>query len=990
MVVARSLASAMSGIHCAAMDRREPRNCYTRSDFLKLKQKPCVGLPRRLRRFLLVLGILKQCSLLHLPSSYPIPVRITQRPPPWSQSEAALRSPRECLAEQCVPVSSVARSARPAPCLTRIHFVCRPRRSRNAKNRYPSVLLANVRSLFSKYDEIKLRVLKLLPSIVVLTESWLSSETPDSAVDLNGYSVIRKDRNSHGGGILCYVRSTFSVCVIHDHEVPSLPSSDSEFLCFYLKEPHVVVIAVYHPFWDNVSAHNASISVISGLIDFAFIKYGSSLHVILCGDFNGLRTHFGTLSVLLRLSPVVNFSTRGSNTLDQIFVNFATEQKASSFPPFGCSDHLGVFWSPNPPPSSPSIKRKVRKFSKANCAKFRHFVARTDWLSFVNCDENVNVSSACFLHHLSVLYDQCFPIRTVRVRDSDPEWITFSLKILIDDRDRAFSLGQWAKYRRLREEVIKQIQYAKRKHIRTAASSSCPKRLWKSLFSVGRYKKKMTSSASYSAAEYSDFFASNFQTITPFMTVPASAINASVTTVQVRSMLRRLHSTGGGPDGIPSWVFKDSADFLSDAICVIFNKCFQCGVFPSCFKEANVVPIPKCSRPSLISDFRPISMLPILSKLFEKFILKKLVFPSIVNRLNRSQFAYIPRPGSGTTSALVTVYHKIVQFLDSSSGAVRFLSTDFSKAFDKLPHDVILSSCRKFSLPESVIGLLSSFLHDRKQRVHLFNDFSEWVSIPSGVPQGSVLGPVLFCLAIDDLSPVCDNSFIVKYADDISLLHFVRQTSDDRLQAEWDNIVSWSLTSHLPINPSKCRVIDFVTKTSLSLSAIEIDSCGSFLNQVSSLSFLGVIFSHDLRWNDHFDNVLKKACKRIFVIRNLRKGGCPPMLIWRVYVVLIRSVLLYAFPCFCNAPKFLLEKFLRLERRICRIVNDKDVCSPLLQLAAENTCESFFRKILLNPQHPLRELFTSYPSRSTRYSKDIQRPFAKTKRFSSSFIKYCK
>ena len=152
------------------------------------------------------------------------------------------------------------------------------------------------------------------------------------------------------------------------------------------------------------------------------------------------------------------------------------------------------------------------------------------------------------------------------------------------------------------------------------------------------------------------------------------------------------------------------------------------------------------------------------------------------------------------------------------------------------------------------------FLSDRRQRVVFDGTFSSWASITSGVPQGSVLGPVLFCMSIDALVPHCRNTCVTKYADDVTFIHFVRRPSDDNLQSEWDNLVAWSRRSGLPINEEKCRILDIVTKKNFIPSQV-VTSSGVFVKQVQSLTFLGVTFASDLRWNLHLDSVYKKAMR---------------------------------------------------------------------------------------------------------------------------------
>ena len=333
------------------------------------------------------------------------------------------------------------------------------------------------------------------------------------------------------------------------------------------------------------------------------------------------------------------------------------------------------------------------------------------------------------------------------------------------------------------------------------------------------------------------------------------------------------------------------------------------------------------------------------------------------------------------------MYHDVLKFLDGKSGAVRLLSVDFAKAFDKITHSAIFDACAIFEFDPRLIKWLASFLSNRFQRVCLDGKVSAWSAVTSGVPQGSVLGPLLFCLVVDSLSPIFPNSSILKYADDVMILHFIRDCEDDKLQAEWNALVEWSEMMSLPINYSKSQVLDIVTKSSLSLSPVSVSST-VFLNNVNSFVFLGVVISDDLKWNLHFDRMLKKAAKRIFILRNLRRSGCPQYIMWRVYLSMIRPLLTYAVPSFCNAPAYLFESLLRFERRLCRMMGIEPADQPSIIDFINVSCEKLFIQIHDNVNHSMRSMFVSHSS--SRSMLKLRPPFARTKRFKSSFIRYCR
>jgi ribonuclease P/MRP protein subunit RPP40 len=315
---------------------------------------------------------------------------------------------------------------------------------------------------------------------------------------------------------------------------------------------------------------------------------------------------------------------------------------------------------------------------------------------------------------------------------------------------------------------------------------------------------------------------------------------------------------------------------------------------------------------------------------------------------------------------------------------VRVICIDFAKAFEKVLHHVIIDACMRFHLPALAIKWITSFLSDRQQCVGINNRFSQWCSVSSGVPQGSVLGPLLFCMVVDDFSTLFPNSMCIKYADDFSILHFVRSAVEDRSQLEWDNVVDWANTRGLPINFNKCAVMNIVTKKNLTLSPI-VSCPGNTLESVTRVLLLGVVFSADMKWSDHVNKVVSKASRRLYILCNLAKSRCPPSTILQVYNACIRSILLYAYPVFCNCPVFLQKKLLAIENRAFRIMRQQPDLD-ILQVA-DSLCSRLFRSIESVPDHPLRSMFDERAP-TPRNSSTLKMPRGHTKRYTSSFIRF--
>lgn len=463
--------------------------------------------------------------------------------------------------------------------------------------------------------------------------------------------------------------------------------------------------------------------------------------------------------------------------------------------------------------------------------------------------------------------------------------------------------------------------------------------------------------------------------------LPPSSINIS--SHDVGDVLRRLKKGSPGPDGIPFWIFRDHYDLLTPAVHHICSLSLTAGIFPDLLKSANVIPIPKQSKGASM-EYRPISLLPTLSKVLEKIVLRKFL-PGMIPGLGPRQFAFIPRQGQGTVSALTYIVNKILSHLDTP-GAVRLLMIDYSKAFDKLSHKSIIDALASLKAPVQLCSWIKSYLYLRKQRVKINDNFSEWYVASSGVPQGGVLSPFLFAVTVNDLEASFENSLLVKFADDMCILHFVRSLNNNCLSEEFQRIKQWSSKRGLHINCQKTKLMDFITKKSIKFPPlIDIDS-NCTVEVVSQAKLLGLILDDKLSWVPHLEDVVSKVRKRMFFLHTLKQIKAPEHIFRSVYTSLIRSVSSYAYPAWCNIGYCAMKKLVSLERRVGKMFN----FAPTV--AFDSFCEQNASRLAekaLDPDHPLHCIFDHKASRfSARRRKSHRKVLAKTCRFGNSFIRF--
>ena len=361
-------------------------------------------------------------------------------------------------------------------------------------------------------------------------------------------------------------------------------------------------------------------------------------------------------------------------------------------------------------------------------------------------------------------------------------------------------------------------------------------------------------------------------------------------------------------------------DTILPFISHIINLSFSTGLVPQELKEAKVIPMHKGESPYLFNNYRPISILPILSKIFEKLFHKRLYHFLTVNKIIfDKQFGF--RPKHSTETALTLLNSQLVNSFEKGEGVIGIF-LDFSKAFDTVNFDILLDKCRHYGVRGIPLRWLSNYLKNRFQHVSLSGTCSPKLPISMGVPQGSILGPLLFLIYVNDLPEVPDNLKTVMYADDGNF--FVSGKDINCLfnlaNTDLTLIGDWLQANRLSLNVSKSNFMLFShqNKTHTNLS-LKIQN--QILERTASTKFLGYVLDENLRWSNHISYVSKKVSKNIGVLYKLRKVTDHTTLL-EAYYSFIHPFLTNGLSTWGCASKGQLDKLFLLQKRAVRIIGN--------------------------------------------------------------------
>ena len=836
----------------------------------------------------------------------------------------------------------------------------------------------NIQGLQNKFDQVQLMLNNSNNDIHIfgLSETKLKDFHPDSSFKIENYQLFRKDRiitrerREQGGGIIVYVRNGVKV-------ERRLNLERNEIECVWLEvfpknsKSFLVGNLYRHP--------NEGVQWNEHFEDFMETVLGKQKEIYLLGDFNRDLMNENTKKAWLEymepfgLNQKVNYATRktahSQTLIDHIYCNVESNISSINVPEIGLSDHFPIFLTRKTNCTLPKILHQTisyRSFKSFNEQDFINDLQSAPWdiiKIFDDTNDTLDSWSSMFIE----IVDKHLPLKTLRVkRKQQPKWLTPEIIEAIKTRDRYKSLNEDILYRSWRNKVVNLIKKSKKSQYSAIINenNNNPSSIWKLFKEIGINKQKSNTSISKvkingqecedhnkMANAFNKFFVSiasnlkepiensNFEKLNTFCKnrVPDGTFfrfpQISVETVE--KFLKHIDvSKATGCDNIGPRLLKIAAPYIAESVTYICNQSIKMSEFPEKWKEAKVTPLHKGGTKDDLNNYRPISILPTMSKLLEKHIHDSLMtFLVKFNLLHKSQSGF--RPNHSCETALIGMVSKWLESINKGS-LIGTVMIDFKKAFDLVDHSVLLKKLKHYKLSHQALSWFASYLSKRKQKVSLNNIISDDEMITDGVPQGSILGPLLFLMFINDLPLYTDSATTDFYADDTTLYVVGEslETIERNLQVALDCLAKWCKCNGMLINTAKTKVMLITThqkRTSLINGQLSLHLNNDELNMITNDKVLGIIIDNNLTWSQHVDKVCKKITTNLWLLSRIKEYLTIPQRV-QFYKTYIQPHIDYCNTVWGGTSQVNLNRIFRLQKRACKIILDYNVENVLVNM----------------------------------------------------------
>ena len=899
----------------------------------------------------------------------------------------------------------------------------------------------NVRSLLPKIDMIRADFLSSDLDVLTISETWLRPSIPDALIMANNYSVYRFDRHSNngdqksiGGGVCIYLKNGLQYNVNQfEHLNCSNQHIELQFVMIAGTNcKRILLINSYRPPSGNPEMGceilKAGLQQVNELHKYEVVVVGdlnldcSNPLSESCKKIENICTEFGLKNYI----DIPTRITANSNTILDVILTNIRNVDSWGVLNYNISDHNPVF-----------LIKKRKKSAKINTwvegRSYKHYDRELFMQKLRDLDWSIlpllkDPNEAWKMIYGAILYeiDKMCPFRKFKINALRPKWYTQELAEEAKERDRLARRAKrlktpesWERFTRARNKFNLDIKNAKNNYTieMLEKNEQNNKKFWKSIQDILPARNNATvekiidpetgklCEGVEAANVINDFFntlGSKISSRLPSIPKPYTAFCTQckfdnippITETEVISLINSISTHKSScVEKIPSRLLKDALLALPKQITQLFNLSLTTGIFPDAWKEGKITPIPKKGTTDDVNNIRPITQTPIIGKLLERYVTNH-----VREYLEQNKLLYTGQGGFRKNHSTIKSAFSVVSDICNGKNNKEYTLAaflDISKAFDSVNHNLLIEKIKDFGIGGNVLAWITNYLCKRKQYVVTAGNYSEKKITLCGVPQGSVIGPLLFLIYVNDIAELNLKSKISLFADDTVIyisskdINYVKC----QLQMDLDVISKWCCYNKLSINVGKSKAMLFGNGYgSCNVICPNLVLCDEVIGNVKSYNYLGIIIDENLTFNEHLLKIIRSVNNKLHLLSLLRKQITCVCAI-AVYKTMVLPLLEYGNVFLSSCSETNIKKIQYLQNRGLRIALKRNWYAHVNRmhldaniLPVEYRIKLSIAKLMFSMKNSCN--FRDERQLSTRLHDDILFivPFPNSERFKNSIV----